>query len=159
HFMRLSGLGVVACKQLMEEKGIASGLTSGIGTASEQKRLIEIYGGNPLALKIVMETIVDLFDGELSPFLAGDTVIFGSITELLDEQIARLGTLEQTVLRWLAIVREPVTLGELQRVLVPSKPPAQLLEAVDSLYRHSLIERGKRSSSFTLQSVVLEYMT
>jgi hypothetical protein len=34
-----------------------------------------------------------------------------------------------------------------------------LLEAVDALRRRSLIESGKRAGSFTLQSVVLEYIT
>ncbi len=34
-----------------------------------------------------------------------------------------------------------------------------MLEAVDSLRRRSLIEPGKRQGSFTLQSVVLEYVT
>ena len=35
----------------------------------------------------------------------------------------------------------------------------QLLEAVDGLHRRSLLERGHRLGSFTLQSVVLEYVT
>ena len=159
HFMRLAGLGVAACQQLLEEKGIASGFTSAVGTISEQERLIELYGGNPLALKIVAETIVDLFSGELSTFLAMDTVIFGDIINLLDEHFTRLGVLEQMVLYWLAIVREPMTLDELLQVLVVPLPHVQLLEAVDSLYRRSLIERGQRPGSFTLQSVVLEYVT
>ena len=110
-------------------------------------------------MKIVAETIVDLFGGEIGPFLAEDTVIFGSITDLLDEQFARLSALEQSVLYWLAIMREPVTLDELQALLVTPLPRVQVLEAVDAGYRRSLIERGKRPGSFTLQSVVLEYVT
>src|SRR6266851_2614554 len=35
----------------------------------------------------------------------------------------------------------------------------QVLEAVDGLRRRSLIERGQRAGSFTLHSVVLEYVT
>ena len=38
-------------------------------------------------------------------------------------------------------------------------PRSQVLEAVDSLRRRSLIERGQRQGSFTLQSVVMEYVT
>jgi WD40 repeat protein/serine/threonine protein kinase len=150
--LRLTGLDAVACKQLLEEKEV-------IGTPSEQESLIEVYGGNPLALKMVAETIVDLFGGKIGPFLAGDTVIFGSITDLLDEQFARLSALEQTVLYWLAIMREPVTLAELSALLVSPPPRVQILEAVDASYRRSLIEQGKRPGSFTLQSVVLEYVT
>src|SRR5437588_7824734 len=85
--------------------------------------------------------------------------VFGSIAELLEEQRARLSSLEQTVLSWLAILREPVTLEELLSVQVSPLPRVQVLEAVDGLRRRSLIERGQRVGSFTLQSVVLEYVT
>src|SRR5207237_9029559 len=105
------------------------------------------------------QTIADLFGGEIAPFLAQDTLVFGSISEMLDEQWGRLSTLEQTLLFWLAILREPVTLEELQAALVSPLAPVQVLEAVDGLRRRSLIERGQRAGSFTLQSVVLEYVT
>src|SRR5207302_9364171 len=101
----------------------------------------------------------DLFGGAIDPCLAEGTTIFGNITELLDEQWARLSTLEQTVLSWLAILREPVTLEELLSVLVSPLPRMQMLEAVDGLRGRSLIERGQRAGSFTVQSVVLEYVT
>ena len=153
HSLRLIGLNVAACQRLLVEKEL-------VGTTLEQERLIEAYGGNPLALKIVAETIVDLFGGKIGPFLGSDTVLFGSVNDLLDEQFARLSALEQTVLCWLAIMREPVPFNELLALLVIPLPRRQvLLEALDSLHRRSLIEHGKRSGSFTLQSVVLEYMT
>src|SRR5439155_16378318 len=81
------------------------------------------------------------------------------IAELLAEQWGRLSPLEQTLLFWLAILREPVTLDELEAVLVAPLAPVQVLEAIDGLHRRSLLERGQRPGSFTLQSVVLEYVT
>ena len=150
--LRLAGLGVAACKQLLEEKRV-------VGTEEEQARLISVYAGNPLDLKVVAETIVDLFSGEIGPFLASGTVIFSSITDLLDEQFARLSPLEKSVLYWLAIVQEPVTFDELHELLVIPLSRLQLLEAVGASYRRSLIERGNRPGSFLLQSVVLEYVT
>ncbi len=152
HTLRLAGLETTACEQLLAEKDV-------IGTPQDWTHLAEVYAGNPLALKIVAETIADLFGGEISQFLAGGTVIFGSIGDLLGEQFARLSPLEQTVLCWLAIMREPVTLDELLAVLVVPLPRVQVLEAVDGLRRRSLVERGHRQASFTLQSVVLEYVT
>src|SRR5207244_10869593 len=130
-----------------------------VGSPRDRERLVEVYSGNPRALRIVAETIADLFGGEISQFLSGGTTIFGSITELLDEQWARLSPLEQTVLTWLAILREPVTLEDLLALLVSPLAHVQVLEAVDGLRRRSLIERGQRAGSFTLQSVVLEYVT
>jgi WD40 repeat protein len=150
--LHLTGLSVAECSPLLEEKEL-------IGTEAEEACLIEAYSGNPLALRIVAGTIVDLFGGAIGPFLGVSTMIFGSITDLLDEQFARLSAMEKTLLYWLAISREPITLDELRTLLVTPKPPVQLLEAVDGLHRRSLIERGKRVGSFTLQSVVLEYVT
>src|SRR3989440_8357392 len=148
----LSGLDAAACAQLLAEHEV-------IGSPDERARLGAVYAGNPLALNIVAETIADLFGGQIDPFLAGGTPIFGSITELLDEQWARLSPLEQTMLSWLAILREPVTLDDLRAVLVSPLAHVQVLEAVDGLRRRGLIERGQRAGSFTLQSVVLEYVT
>src|SRR5256886_2893173 len=85
--------------------------------------------------------------------------MFGSIQELLAEQVNRLSAMEQTVLRWLAITREPLSFEELLALLVASRPTGQPLEAMDSLRRRSLIELGKLPGSLTLQSVVLEYVT
>jgi WD40 repeat protein/transcriptional regulator with XRE-family HTH domain len=150
--LRLSGLEAMACEQLLAEHEVS-------GSQEECARLGTIYAGNPLALNIVAETIADLFGGQIDPFLAGGTTIFGNITELLDEQWVRLSPLEQTVLYWLAILREPVTLEDLLAVLVTRLAHVQVLEAVDGLRRRSLIELGQQAGSFTLQSVVLEYVT
>lgn len=150
--LHLTGLDTSACVQLLTENEVE-------GTPQEKMHLIEVYGGNPLALKMVTETIADIFGGQISQFLIEETVIFGTIADLLQEQFVRLSSLEQTVLYWLAIVREPITLHELLTVLVTSPSQIQIFEAIDSLRRRSLVERGKRQGSFTLQSVVLEYVT
>ncbi len=86
-------------------------------------------------------------------------MVFGGVRELLGEQFDRLSVLEQSVLLWLAILREPVSLEELLSALSVPRAPVQVLEALDGLGRRSLIERGQRVASFTLQSVVLEYAT
>src|SRR5262249_57028802 len=44
-------------------------------------------------------------------------------------------------------------------VLATPRTAVQVLEALDGLRRRSLIERGQRPGSFTLHSVVLEYVT
>ena len=81
--LRLARLDAGACQQLLAEKGVA-------GSTAEQLRLIEAYAGNPLALKIVAQTIVELFDGQIAPFLEQGEVVFGGVRALLDEQYARL---------------------------------------------------------------------
>lgn len=150
--LRLAQLDTDACKHLLVEKDI-------VGSAEEQTQLIEAYAGNPLALKIVAQTIVELFGNNIAPFLEQSEVVFGGVRELLSEQFVRLSVIEQNILLWLAILREPINLEELLAVQGTPLPHATLLEAVEALRRRSLIEQGKRMGSFTLQSVVLEFAT
>src|SRR5207302_10054202 len=100
--LRIGGLDAAACAQLLAEHEV-------IGSPDERARLGAVYAGNPLALNIVAETIADLFWGQIAASLSGGTTIFRSITELPDEHWARLSSWEQTVLDWLAIVRDAVS--------------------------------------------------
>ena len=149
--LRLGGLDLRAGERLLVEKEVK-------GTEEEKARLIERYAGNPLALRIVSETIAERFAGQIEPFLAEGPVVFGSMSTLLDEHWVRLSRLEQSLLRWLAIVREPVTLEELRAIMVEFQAQG-VLNALDRLSRRALIERGHRAGSITLQSMVLEYVT
>jgi len=150
--LRLAQLSVDACEHLLAEKDV-------VGSAAEQTRLIETYVGNPLALKIVAQTIVELFGSKIAPFLDQGEIVFGGVRELLDAQFARLSAAEQSVLLWLSILREPISLEELLAVQGTPLPRTTVLEAVEALRRRSLIEQGKRLGSFTLQSVILEFAT
>ena len=120
--LRLDGLEREASEQLLEEREL-------MGTIHDREQLIERFVGNPLALKIVAETIVELFGGEIAPFLEQGEVIVGSVRE----QFARLSSVEQTVLLWLAILREPVSIEESLEVLGAPLPRVQMLEAVGAL--------------------------
>src|SRR5205807_6425682 len=140
------------CQQVLAEKEVE-------GRAADYTRLIEAYEGNPLALKIMAQTIVELFDGQIAPFLEQGEMVFGGVRELLDEQYARLADHERMLLGWLAIARESASIQELLGVLGVPLSGSQGLEAIEGLRRRSLIERGQRQGSFTLQSVVLEYVT
>src|SRR5205807_8604351 len=103
--LRLSGLDAVPGEQLLAEHQV-------VGSSQERARLVQAYAGNPLALKIVAETITDLFGGAIDQFLSQGMTVFGSIAGLLDEQWVRLSPLEPTMLRWLEILRQPTMLCE-----------------------------------------------
>src|SRR5258708_4446231 len=121
--LRLSGLDAATGEQLLAEHEVE-------GSAEERARLVQAYEGNPLALKIVAETIADLFGGAIDQFLSAGTAIFGGIAELLEEQWARLSSLEQTVLCLLAVKREPGTPGETPPRLGSPPPPRQRFETI-----------------------------
>jgi transcriptional regulator with XRE-family HTH domain len=150
--LRLGGLASEACEQLLDEREI-------VGNAQDRECLAQRYGGNPLALNIVAETISELFGGEISSFLEQNLVIFSSLRDLLAEQWRRLSALEQALLTWLAIVREPIKAVDLHKLLVAPVTEGQERAALEALHRRSLVEHGKQPATFTLQSVVLEYMT
>ncbi|WP_414541929.1 NB-ARC domain-containing protein [Nostoc sp. CCY0012] len=147
----LSGLSITDGKAIFNCKG------SFTAAKNEWQTLIQSYAGNPLALKIVATTIRDLFDSQISDFLAEGTVVFGDIQDLIEQQFQRLSDLEKQVMYCLAINREPVNFPEIHSDLLFPISSAQLLDALESLERRSLIEKG--SGLFTLQPVLMEYMT
>jgi len=149
--LRLLGLSEEAARSLLEDKDLR-------GESSAWLQLIATYAGNPLALKIVGQAIVDLFAGEIVPFLQSGELIFNGIRVVLRQQVARLTLLEQMLLTWLAVVRGWTSLDSLLSLLVPRSTRGRVLEALEALSRRSLIERGQ-GASFTLQSVVMEYVT
>ena len=150
--LHLSGLDEKAGEQILQEKQLR-------GEAEAQRRLIQAYSGNPLALKIVAETIRDLFASDIAAFLGEGQIIFQGIRALLAQQFTRLTFLEQSVLFWLAILREPVDVNSLLGYFVAPVPRLHLLEALEDLRRRSLVEHGQQHSLFTLQSVVMEFVT
>ena len=139
-----------SAQEIMKAKGVR-------GSQTEMARLTEIYSGNPLAINIVATSIQDLFAGDLATFLSQDVAILGDIAELLDSQFNRLPEFEQEIMYWLAINREPVSCQELREDIVPQPVLNDLLASLERLRRRSLIERVEEG--FTLQNVVMEYMT
>ncbi|MBD2462598.1 PD40 domain-containing protein [Oscillatoria sp. FACHB-1407] len=138
--------------------GIAILDAKGLRGSDQQKwKLCDYYSGNPLALKIVASSIYDLFGGEIAPFIEQNTFLFNGINRLLEQQLERLSYLEKSILYWLTINREWTTIADLQADIVPLVSHSSLLEALESLSWRNLIE--KRSGSYTLQPVVMEYVT
>src|SRR6266516_2170262 len=149
--LRLVGVDEHAAHELLSGKELS-------GTPAAWGRLVDSYAGNPLTLKITAQAISDLFGGDLDRFLQEGELIFNGIRPGLRQQVGRLSALEQLLLTWLAVLREWTTLDTLAQVLHPRVLRAQLLEALEALRRRSLVERGQQAS-FSLQSVVMEYLT
>ena len=128
------------------------------GSDTVQNRLIDLYSGNPLALKLTSEPIREVFGGDIARFLQEERAVFGDIQALLAQQFERLSSLERAVLYWLAIEREPVMLEELQARMGRVVHKEALLEVLASLRRRSMIEI-QGTTYFTLQPVIIEYVT
>jgi hypothetical protein len=145
----LMGLDLAGSDRLFDTKGLSASIAG-------RSRLVEIYTGNPLALKIVATTIAELFDGNIDEFLATETFIFDEIRQLLDQQFDRLSANEQIVMYWLAIERQ-LNPWQVQAEIVPEIAKINLLETLKSLGRRCLIEQNQ--GKFTQQGVVIEYVT
>ena len=123
--------------------------------------LIQIYRGNPLALKIIANTIKDLFGGKVATFLRQKTIVFGELNDLLDEQFECLSSLEIEILYWLAIQEFSLSLSQLHSNLIFISSQGKLIEALESLLRRSLIERNlvEEEVMFSLpQPIVKQYI-
>ena len=151
--LQLTGLQEEA-REIFKEKSLSE--------TAKWETLIQLYRGNPLALKIVATTIQDLFCGNVEEFLKQNTIVFGDIRDILDEQFERLSALELEILYWLAIECKPISLTKLRINILSPVSPSELIEALSSLRRRSLIERSATDGEVLLtiqQPVVTEYVT
>lgn len=154
---QLRGVNWEDGKRILE----ATGLTS---SGSGLEALIQRYRGNPSALKVVSKIIQEFFGSSIAEFLDQSTVFVGDVvSEILHEQFGRLSSLEMSIMYWLAIACQPVSLLELKHDLWMSVSLSDLLQALQSLQRRSLIEKEQSAQSneaiFTLQPVVMKHVT
>jgi WD40 repeat protein len=162
--LQLGGLAAEASQALLEARGLRQ-------QQEELTHLVERYSGHPLALKLVAETIQDLYADDIAAFLGDEVLIFDDVRDVLDQQFSRLSPLEQELLLWMAVEREPVVAQVLWENLVQPPLKRAFLEALRSLLRRSLVEvrvtagivedsLGAVSSPLLgLQNVVIEYLT
>jgi hypothetical protein len=152
--LQLAGLQAEG-KEIFKEKSLSE--------VGKWEELIQLYRGNPLALKIVATTIKELFGGNVSEFIKQNTIVFGDIRDILDEQFERLSDLEQQILYWLAIECNPVSLTQLRTNIFSPVSQAEVIETLESLLRRALIETSVDKEGKTLfnlqQPVVSEYIT
>ncbi|MBD2114951.1 MULTISPECIES: NB-ARC domain-containing protein [Cyanophyceae] len=151
-YLRIQGLADADAQKLLRTKGINL-----LGNEEHSKELNHLYGGNPLVLQVAASYIEEIFGGDIAEFLTQGALAFNEIRKLLDEQFQRLSNLEKSIMYWLAIDREPVTIEELQDDIVPARTRRNFfMEALITLFRRSLVE--KSGAAYTQQPVVMEYV-
>lgn len=155
--LQVKGLKPTDAKMLLAAQGFS-------GSENGLDELIQIYRGNPAALKINATTIRELFDGNIGQFISQSSLVIGDIfANLLNEHFQRLSDLGKAVMYWLAIAQQPISLGQLKAKLSASVSSSELLRVLESLVRRSLIEKASSSSDaeskFTLEPVMMKYVT
>ena len=118
------------------------------------------FVGNPLALKIVATVTKNICEGDMADIVADlhkGALYFGSINDLLTRHFENLSAIDQQVMYWLAINRDPVQRSVLKDDLISERYAKQLYDALLSLDSRSLIERSAKG--IFLQPVILEYVS
>ncbi|GCE27580.1 hypothetical protein KDA_30640 [Dictyobacter alpinus] len=149
--LHLSGIASDEGQELLKEKKL-------VGTQEDWHQLTDFYNGNPLALKLVSDTIREIFGGDIALFLASGEFSFGYVEDLIAVQFERLTHQECCILYWLAVEREPVSLETICDDIVPTVTRKDVISALDSLRRRNFIEL-RSTAKFTLQPVIMEYVT
>ncbi len=147
----LGGLAERACQHILEAKQV-------FGTAGDYAALARLYGEIRWRSRWRGEPIRTLYASSISAFLASGHAFFNGVGELFEQQFARSTPLEQALLLWLAIARSGVAGaaagepgGHSRAARDAGRPGVAATAAAD--------RAGVRQPAFTLQPVILEYLT
>jgi hypothetical protein len=143
--MKLAGLQQEAV-EIFKARGV-------FGSAVEIDRLIGMYEGNPFILGSIADRIKIVFNNIIADFLQVP-ISYGGMESLLASQFDRLSKLERSLVYWLAIHREPVTIQVLAKDVL-NESSITIISALNSLLDRSLIQSTQ--SGFTLQNMLMEY--
>ena len=133
--LHLDGLATGAGREVL----VAWGLSE---ADPDLDRLLELYSGNPYALKVVASTIIALFNGQISKFLEQEQMIYGDIRRLLEQQVNRCPLADKDLFHCLARCSDWVSLSDMEQNLPEVEAKRLLLETLESLDHRGFIENS-----------------
>lgn len=149
--VKLDGLDLDSICRILELRGVA-------GQPEEWRALANLYSGNPQLLRLAAGNISAL-GGDIGYFLShhADSVL--DETDLFEWHVARAPQEEQAILYWLAIIREPTPLGDLEPLVWPRRSsgarPADLLRRL----RGRDLVQWSEPDLLSLQPALLAFLT
>lgn len=153
--LELKGLKVEEVQELLQNTNLT-------GKPQHWQGLIEMYGGTPLALRLVAPTIQEFVGGDLAKYLKDPTLYLDKeYKSVLAWHWERLSDLEQKVLRILAEADKTISFENLRQQM-PDYSMSDLIETLNSLRGRSLLEKSEspdnEQSRFCLQQVIQKYI-
>ncbi|MEG4243157.1 NB-ARC domain-containing protein [Microcoleus sp. MON2_D6] len=148
--LQLTGLGEAAT-EILRQKGLLD--------EEAWPELINIYQGNPLWLKLVAQTINNLFGGRVSQYLSCQPVFLSDeLTPILQQHYQRLSEIEKQAISQLSNEIEPVSFTLWMAKCQGSQ--RELCKAIQSLARRGMIEKlsGETETIFTIPPVLKQYV-
>ncbi len=148
--LQLTGLGESAT-EILRDKGLLD--------KEQWAELINLYCGNPLWLKLVAQTINNLFDGKVSQYLSYEPVFLGDeLTPILQQHYQRLSAIEKQAIAQLSTETEPISLTQLMAKYQGDR--SDLFKAIQSLVRRGMIEKSLEDAEtiLTISSLLKQYI-
>ncbi|MCF3606504.1 NB-ARC domain-containing protein [Planktothrix agardhii 1033] len=148
--LQLTGLGEAAT-EILREKGLLD--------EDRWPELINLYQGNPLWLKLVAQTINNLFSGRVSQYLSYQAVLLSDeLTPILQRHYQRLSECEKHAIAQLSNESKPVSITQLMAKCQESQ--GELFKAIQSLVRRGMIEKFsyENETVFTIQPILKKYV-
>lgn len=145
----LSGLNTQSALRLVSLQDL-------IGSNSEKEYFVNLYANNPLAINSVALTIKNLFQGNLTEFLATNVRLVSNIRDLLEEHLNRLCKEEKKLLDAIAVNEQLKQLRGVGKEVNFNLSMSKQLEVVESLQRRSLIQLN--SLQFCQESLLRPYI-
>ncbi|MCL2933216.1 MAG: hypothetical protein MGG11_13470 [Trichodesmium sp. MAG_R03] len=143
--MQLTGLDINSAKEMLRDYGLAK--------IENSEKLIHLYQGNPLWLKIVATQIQEL-EENLIELLPDATILLPEdLKDSLQQQCDRLSQAEKQTLSVLITKNQPISLVELLETT--EMLPSDLLNTLQSLYCRSLI--AKQKNLYSMPSILKEH--
>lgn len=148
--LQLTGLGEAAT-EILREKGLLD--------EEYWSELIDLYQGNPLWLKLVAQTIKNLFNGRVSQYLSYQPVFLGDeLTPILQQHYQRLSEIEKQAIALISNETEPLSLTQLMAKCQGSQ--GELFNAIQSLARRGIIAKlsCEAETVFTIAPAFKQYV-
>ena len=113
--------------------------TSGLVDRESWTRLLEVYGRNPLAIRLAVSWIEDAFGGNHEEFFAEGQAVVPEVADLFQWHFDRLSDSERHVAFRLALEQTPVSVEGIQRNSHRERE-GRVRDAVASLRRRNLLD-------------------
>ncbi len=146
--IHLEGLQATASRSFLKTFGLR-------GNARDLADLAARYGGNPTALQLAAQLVIDVHGRQVREFLEAGRLVFGGVEDLFGEHLDALTPLERLVMFRLALAREPLTYDRLADVGALRRHEPRVIDALQILHRRSLAER--RAGHWYLQYLMQEF--
>ncbi len=145
--LQLTGLRIKAAQEILKDYGLTK--------IDQIETMIKRYQGNPLWLKSIANLLEELGESATEILLNDPLFLPEEVKESLSQQCDRLSKIEKQVMSLLIAEKHPVSLVKfLENSKIIS---ADLLNALQSLFRRSLIE--KQENYYIILPIIKQYIT